>query len=198
VSHRFVLASQSAARKAVLMAAGVLFQAEAAWVDETAIKLEHLSKGASPLEVARILAEAKAVEVSKRLPGLVLGADQTLDLDGRLFDKPASVEELRNQLLELRGRTHVLHAGLAAARSGATVWRHEGRAVLTMRSFSDAFLDDYLAKEGEAVQACVGGYRLEGLGAQLFERIEGDYFTILGLPLLPVLGLLRREGLATA
>ncbi|MGC1304523.1 MAG: Maf family protein [Caulobacteraceae bacterium] len=197
MSDRFVLASQSAARKAVLAAAGVSFQAEAARVDEAAIKLEHLNQGASPPEVARILAEAKAVEVSTRLDGLVLGADQTLDLDGRLFDKPSSVDDLRSQLLELRGRTHVLHAGLAAARSGALVWRHEGRATLTMRSFSNAFLDDYLTQEGEAVQACVGGYRLEGLGAQLFDRIEGDYFTILGLPLLPVLGLLRREGLAT-
>ncbi len=195
MSDRFVLASQSAARKAVLSDAGVVFHAEAAHVDETAIKLERLAQGASPLDVAQVLAEAKAVEVSRRTSGLVLGADQTLDLDGRLFDKPSSLAQLREQLLDLRGRTHLLHSSLAAARDGEVVWRHDGRASLTMRAFSDAFLEDYLVREGEAVQACVGGYRLEGLGVQLFERIDGDYFTILGLPLLPVLALLRREGL---
>jgi septum formation protein len=198
MSEPFVLASQSAARKAVLAGAGVRFQAEAARVDEAVIKTERLAQGASPLDIARTLAEAKAVEVSRRLSGLVLGADQTLDLDGGLFDKPTSMEELRQHLTALRGRTHVLHAAMAAARSGEIVWRHEARAVLTMRGFSDAFLDRYLLDEGEAARACVGGYRLEGPGAQLFERIEGDYFTILGLPLLPVLALLRREGLATA
>jgi septum formation protein len=195
----FVLASQSAARKAVLRDAGIDFQAEAAQVDEAAIKAERLAAGNTPLQVARVLAEAKAVEVSRRMPeALVLGADQTLDLDGQLFDKPASVEQLRAQLMELRGRTHLLHAALAVARDGDVVWRYEGLARLTMRAFSDDFLEDYLAREGEAVQACVGGYRLEGLGVQLFERIDGDYFTILGLPLLPVLALLRREDLAAA
>jgi septum formation protein len=198
MNDQFVLASQSAARKAVLRDAGIRFVAEAAHVDEAAVKAEHLVRGASPLEVAKVLAEAKAVEVSRRTPGLVLGADQTLDLEGRLFDKPASVMQLRAQLLELRGRTHFLHSALAAARDGKVVWRHEGLARLTMRAFSNAFLEDYLAREGEAVQACVGGYRLEGLGVQLFEAIDGDYFTILGLPLLPVLALLRREGLAAA
>lgn len=197
-SSQFVLASQSAARKAVLNDAGIRFEAQAAHVDEGAIKTERVATGASPLQVAQVLAEAKAVEVSRRTPGLVLGADQTLDLDGRLFDKPASVAELREQLLELRGRAHLLHSALAAARDGEVVWRHEGLAHLTMRGFSDVFLEDYLAREGEAVQACVGGYRLEGLGVQLFEQIDGDYFTILGLPLLPVLALLRREGLAAA
>jgi septum formation protein len=198
MSDRFVLASQSAARKAVLRDAGIAFQAEAAHVDEAAIKVERLVAGDSPLDVAKVLAEAKAVEVSRRTPGLVLGADQTLDLDGRLFDKPASVDQLRAQLMELRGSTHLLHSALAVARDGEVVWRHEGLARLTMRAFSNAFLEDYLAREGEAVQACVGGYRLEGLGVQLFEAIDGDYFTILGLPLLPVLALLRREGLAAA
>jgi septum formation protein len=198
MNDRFVLASQSAARKAVLRDAGIRFDAEGAQVDEGAIKAERLAAGAAPLQVAQVLAEAKAVEVSRRTPGLVLGADQTLDLDGRLFDKPASVAQLRAQLLDLRGRTHLLHAALAAARDGEVVWRHDGLARLTMRDFSDAFLDDYLAREGEAVQACVGGYRLEGLGVQLFEAIDGDYFTILGLPLLPVLTLLRREGLVAA
>ncbi len=198
MNDRFVLASQSAARKAVLSEAQIRFEAQAAHVDEGFIKAERLAEGASPLEVAQVLAEAKALEVSWRTPGLVLGADQTLDLDGRLFDKPSSVAQLREQLLELRGRTHLLHSALAGAREGKVVWRHEGLARLTMRAFSDAFLEDYLAREGEAVQACVGGYRLEGLGVQLFEQIDGDYFTILGLPLLPVLALLRREGLAAA
>jgi len=194
----FTLASQSAARKAILKGAGVAFDAESPRVDEATIKTRLLADGASPLRIACALAQAKAVEVSARTSGLVLGADQTLDLDGRLFDKPVSLDDLQAQLRELRGREHVLHAALAAARGGEVVWRYEGRAVLAVRSFSDAFLEDYLTAEGEMAQACVGGYRLEGLGAQLFERIEGDYFTILGLPLLPVLDLLRREGLAAA
>ncbi len=189
-----VLASRSAARRAVLAAAGIAFEVETASVDEAALKRDRPHD--TPRQIARALADAKAQDVSARRPGLVLGADQTLDLDGALFDKPDSLDAVREQLLALRGRSHVLHSGLALAEGGEVVWRGEAQARLTVRAFSDGFLDAYLTAEGEAVQACVGGYRLEGLGAQLFERIEGDYFTVLGLPLLLLLDELRARGLA--
>jgi septum formation protein len=124
----------------------------------------------------------------------VIGADQVLNLGGRIFDKPASAHEARRHLLELRGRSHILETAVCCAAADNIVWRHLGRATLTMRMFSDAFLDDYLSRTGSDVLTSVGGYRLESLGAQLFDAVEGDYFTILGLPLLPLLDFLRRQG----
>ena len=189
-----VLASHSAARARLLTEAGVVFDVEGPQVDEGSRKAEALARGLDPRAVALDLAEAKALEVSRRRAGLVIGADQTLDLDGRLFDKPQTLQVARTQLQALSGRAHRLHSAVALAETRAVRWHEVQTVTLHMRVVSDAFLDDYLAREGEALLGCVGAYRLEGLGAQLFERIEGDYFTVLGLPLLPLLAALRDEG----
>lgn len=187
-----VLASTSAARRAMLDAAGVTHQAVSAGVDEEAAKaaLNHLDGRG----LADALAELKAIKVSSRRPGdLVLGCDQTLELeDGTLLDKPG--ENLGDQLRLLSGKTHRLHSAVVAGENGQPVWRHVERAKLTMRVLSDAFITDYVAHEAAAVAGCVGGYRIEGRGAQLFTRIEGSHFTILGLPLLPLLDWLRVRG----
>ena len=189
-----VLASTSASRAAVLRAAGVAFEAVAPGVDEDTAKAALIGEGAGPREVADALAELKALRVSARRDGLVIGADQTLDLDGVLFDKAADLAEARERLQAMRGRMHRLHAGVVVARDGQPIWREVQTSSLWMRPFSDAFLDDYLEREGEAALSSVGCYRLEGLGAQLFSRIDGDYFAILGLPLLGLLDLLRLHG----
>ena len=189
-----ILASKSAARRAVLDGAGVAYEAVVAGVDEDAVKTRMLATGAGPREVADALAELKAVRVSCNRQGFVIGADQTLDLDGRLYDKADDVATARDRLITLRGKTHRLHSAVVVAREGVPIWRETATATLTMRDFSDAFLDAYLATEGEAALGSVGCYRLEGPGAQLFSNIEGDYFAILGLPLMGLLDLLRRHG----
>jgi septum formation protein len=189
-----ILASTSSARRAVLEGAGVPFEAARSDVVEDAAKASLLAHGAGPKAVAEALAEQKAVGVSKARHGLVIGADQTLDLDGRLYDKAADLPAARSRLLELRGRTHQLHSAVAVAEAGRPVWAQTVSATLTMRDFSEAFLDDYLAREGAAALGSVGCYRLEGLGVQLFADIDGDYFTILGLPLMGLLELLRARG----
>jgi septum formation protein len=187
-----VLASTSVARRDMLSAAGVIHEALAAAVDEEAAKqaLRHLD-GRS---LADALAELKAVKLSSRRPGdLVLGCDQTLELeDGTLIDKPGAA--VAEQLRQLQGKTHCLYSAGVAAENGQPVWRHVERAKLTMRPLSDAFIADYVTDEGAAVAGCVGGYRIEGRGVQLFSRIEGSHFTILGLPLLPLLAWLRVRG----
>jgi len=193
-----ILASQSASRAAVLAGAGVAFEAAPSGVDEDDLKADLLARGVGPDGIARVLADAKAVAVSATHSGLVIGADQTLDLDGVLYDKASSLAEARERLLIFRARSHKLHAAVTVARDGAVIWRCLQTSNLAMRSFSDAFLDDYLALEGEAILGSVGCYRLEGPGVQLFETIEGDYFAILGLPLLGLLDLLRREGALAA
>ncbi len=191
------LASRSAARAAILRAAGIAFQTVSPDVDEAVAKRGLRAEGATPRAVAETLARMKAIAVSRDRAGLVIGADQTLELDGELHDKAASLEEARRRLTLLRGKTHALHAAVAVARGGVAIWDHAETARLTMRAFSDRFLDRYLARAGEAILTSVGGYQLEGEGAQLFEAIEGDYFAILGLPLLPLLETLRREGALT-
>ncbi len=187
-----VLASTSAARRAALDAAGVRFEAAAAGVDEDAVKhaLQHLDGRG----MADALAELKAVKLSSRRPAdLVLGCDQTLELeDGTLLDKPG--DALAEQLRRLSGKTHRLHSAIVAAENGQPVWRHVERAKLTMRPLSDEFIAGYVATEGSAVAGCVGGYRIEGRGIQLFSRVEGSHFAILGLPLLPLLDWLRVRG----
>lgn len=187
-----VLASTSAARRDMLSAAGVIHEALAAAVDEEAAKqaLRHLD-GRS---LADALAELKAVKLSSRRPGdLVLGCDQTLELeDGTLIDKPGTA--VAEQLHQLQGKAHCLYSAVVAAENGQPVWRHVEHAKLTMRPLSDAFIADYVTDEGAAVAGCVGGYRIEGRGVQLFSRIEGSHFTILGLPLLPLLAWLRARG----
>jgi septum formation protein len=192
------LASKSTVRAQLLSAAGLRFETTGSGVDEDAEKRRLLAAGADPRAVAAALGEAKALTVSRRRPGLVIGADQTLDLDGRLNDKVASLAEGRTRLQALRGRAHQLHAGVTLARDGAVVWSHSQSATLTMRTFSDAYLDGYLSRNAEAVLASVGCYQLEGEGLQLFEAIDGDYFTILGLPMLPLLAALRREAAVAA
>jgi septum formation protein len=188
-----ILASTSASRQALLRGAGVVFTAEAARIDERAVEAGLV--GRSPADVALALSEAKARDVSTRYPGaLVIGADQTLSLGERSFHKPATPADARAQLQALRGATHHLNSGVACARDGEIVFRHVASAAMSMRPFSDAFLDQYLAVAGDAVLKSVGCYQLEGPGIQLFDHIAGDYFTILGLPLMPLLAALRNLG----
>ncbi|HEY2356119.1 MAG TPA: Maf family protein [Phenylobacterium sp.] len=194
MSARLVLASKSATRRAVLEGAGVAYEASSSGVDEEAAKVELLAAGANPRQVAEALAERKAVAISRGRPELVVGADQTLEFEGRLYDKAKTVEDARTRLKTLRGKPHQLHSAVVVARDGKAVWRETESATLTMRAFTDGFLDDYLATEGESVLGSVGCYRLEGPGVQLFSSIQGDYFTILGLPLMGLLELLRKEG----
>jgi septum formation protein len=189
-----ILASKSAARRAVLDGAAVAYEAVVAGVDEDAVKVEMLANGAGPRDVAEALAERKALVVSLARTGLVIGADQTLDLDGTLYDKAPDLQSAATRLKVLRGKTHRLHSAVVVARDGIPIWREVVTATLTMRDFSDAFLETYLATEGEAALGSVGCYRLEGPGAQLFSKIEGDYFAILGLPLMGLLDLLRQHG----
>ncbi len=189
-----VLASKSTARRAVLDGAGVPYEAATSGVDEDAVKTAMLAKGAGAREVAEALAELKALAVSKGRPEYVVGADQTLEFEGGLYDKVETITQARERLRRLRGRPHQLHSAVVVAKDGVAVWRETVTATLTMRDFSDDFLDAYLAAEGEAALGSVGCYRLEGQGVQLFSNIDGDYFTILGLPLMGLFGLLRQRG----
>ena len=189
-----ILASQSSARRAVLDGAGVPYEALVAGVDEESVKTALLAEGASPRDIADALAEVKALKISRGRPGFVIGADQTLELEGRLYDKAETVDAARERLKLMRGKVHQLHSAVVVAHGGAPIWREVVSARLTMRDFSDDFLEAYLAQEGQAALGSVGCYRLEGPGAQLFSKIEGDYFAILGLPLMGLLDLLRRHG----
>lgn len=192
---QLVLASASSVRARLLESAGIAFETCPAHVDEVAVKRSLLAEGARPRDVAGALAELKALRVSSSRPGiLVIGADQVVDFHGELLSKSETIVEARTQLARLRGRPHRLLSAAVLVRDGAVQWWHTHEARLWMRDFSDAFLDDYLDREGEAVLASVGGYRLEDRGVQLFERIEGDYFSILGLPLVPLLTALRDQG----
>ena len=189
-----ILASQSPARQALLANAGIAFEAIPAEIDERAIQLA--SGLSAPGEIAALLAREKAVGVSLRHPGqFVVGADQTLALGERLFSKPAGRAEAARQLSALAGRTHELHSAVAVARDGATLFAEIAIARMTMRPLDDTAIPAYLDVAGEAVTTSVGAYQLEGLGVHLFERIEGDHFTILGLPLLALLKFLRSERL---
>jgi septum formation protein len=196
---RLILASASAARVALLRGAGLAVEAQPAHIDEAEIKAAAQADGASPDETALLLAELKAARIARREPdALVIAADQLLVCGDDWFDKPPTLDAARDQLRALRGRTHMLVTAVVCQRGEARIWHHVARPSLAMRDFSDGFLDAYLAAEGDALTASVGAYRLEGMGVQLFERIEGDYFSILGLPLLPLLGFLRQHGALTA
>ncbi len=196
---RLLLASGSGTRLALLGHAGLAVEAIPAHVDEAAIKQAARAEGVDADETALLLAGLKAERVARREPdALVIGADQILVCEDRWFDKPESVDAAREHLRALRGRTHVLVTAVLCQRGAVRVWHHVEKPRLVMREVSDAFLDNYLAAEGDAVTASVGAYRLEGLGAQLFDGIDGDYFAVLGLPLLPLLGFLRQHGALAA
>jgi septum formation protein len=193
-SQPLVLASQSRARQALLLNAGIPFDAVPADIDERAV--QHASGLTSPGEIAARLAEEKAAQVSSRLPGrLVLGADQTLALGERSFHKPADRAQAVAQLRALSGRRHELHSAIALVRNGQTVFADVSVARMTMRQLDDAQIEGYLNEAGEAATASVGAYQLEGLGVHLFSGIHGDHFTILGLPLVPLLEFLRAQRL---
>lgn len=186
-----ILASGSASRRAILEAAGVVFEIDPADLDEAVIAARFPGPAeALPLK----LAEEKALAVASRREGLVLGADQILEADGAVFGKAQSVDEARARLMALRGKTHRLLGGVAAARDGNIVWRCQSECRMHVRAFSERFLDAYVAEAGAILTTGVGAYAYEGLGAQLFERVDGDYFSVLGLPLLPVLTMLREQG----
>ncbi len=186
-----VLASKSASRQAMLQQAGVAFEARPADIDERA--LEAAMTGAEAGDIALALAEAKAAAVDA--PGrLVLGSDSLVEVDGRRFDKPESREAAAQHLRFFSGRTMHLHSAAALVRDGDMVWRHKALARLRVRRLSEDFIENYLEAEWPAVGWCVGVFRIEGPGVQLFEGFDGDYFTVLGMPLLPVLGALREQG----
>jgi septum formation protein len=190
-----ILASASTARRAVLEAAGLRFEAIAAAVDEAAIKESARAEGYPAADAAMMLAEAKARRIAARRPeALVIGCDQMLVLENRWFDKPESIEDARRHLEALRGKTHQLVTAVLCWRGGQRIWQHVATPRLTMRPVSDAFLDAYLALEGDQVTTTVGAYRLEGPGIHLFDKVEGEHAAILGLPLLPLLGFLRQHG----
>lgn len=195
MAETLVLASASPSRRMLMENAGLKFQAVAAQIDERAIEREIEHRALGPDELALELACTKALEVSSRFPqALVIGCDQTMSLGQQVFHKPADRAEARANLVLLRGRTHRLNSGVVLVRGGREIWRHLSTADLSMREFSDAFLEDYLVRCGDDVMKSVGCYQLEGIGIQLFNSISGDYFTILGLPLLPLLEQLRMLG----
>lgn len=191
-----ILASESIARARLLEAAGLAFIVEPAGLDEATMRFAISGEnGLDPQDVGEVLARAKAEAISDIASGAwVIGADQVLTLDGAILSKPDSMEEARAQLLDLSGKTHILHSAVALASKGEASWAHIETAHLTMRKLTPQYIGRYLAAAGEQVLGCVGAYQVEALGIQLFEKIEGDFFTVLGLPLLPLLDALRREG----
>lgn len=191
---QLILASQSLARRAVLDAAGLRYVARPAAVDEAAIKEAAQAEVIPAADAALMLADAKAERIARRDPeALVIGCDQLLVCEGAWFDKPADVAAARQQLLRLKGRRHELVTAVVCHRHGGRIWQHVATPQLAMRDFSDAFLDAYLAAEGDRLTQSVGAYRLEGPGIQLFSRVEGEHAAILGLPLLALLDFLRQH-----
>lgn len=190
-----VLASASPFRRKMLEDAGVAVETARPDIDERAVEDAVEGSGVTPEDLASILAEAKALDVSERMPGrLVVGADQTLSLGDAVLHKARDMEEARRRLLALSGRTHALNSAVVLARDGRVLWRHVGVARLTMRTLDPGFVGRHLSRVGDGVLGSVGAYQVEGEGIQLFERIEGDHFTIVGLPLLPLLAKLRELG----
>lgn len=191
-----ILASQSTTRRLLLQNAGLDVECHPTHLDESAIKAALKVKNALPRDVADVLADMKARRIAQKYPDkVVIGADQVLVHKGRIFDKPTTFDEAKSQLLTLRGQTHLLLSAVVIYNKAAPVWRHIGRAELTMRDFSRAFLETYCAELGDDLFTTVGGYKLESLGSQLFLSVKGDYFSILGLPLLAVLDFLRGQGI---
>lgn len=191
-----VLASASATRRKLLEGAGLTFSTKGSELDEAAMRAAMGLEGTvEPSDVAEVLARAKAEDVSAQVgDAFVIGGDQVMAADGKIYGKPHSMEDARARLLDLSGKSHQLHTAVVVATGGATVWAHTDVANLTMRRLSPEFVGRYLAAAGQGVMGSVGAYQIESLGIQLFEKIEGDFFSILGLPLLPLLDALRREG----
>lgn len=192
---QLVLASASKTRAKLLEDAGVPVLCDPANVDEDGVKESLKAEGATAVQVAETLAELKARAVSRRHPGaFVIGGDQTLDCNGIWFDKPVDMDQARGHMMALRGKAHRLNAAVCVMRDDEVLWHLNDPVEMVMRSFSDDFLDWYIGECGTEICDSVGGYRLEGLGAQLFSAVRGDYFTVLGLPLLPLLDFLRANG----
>lgn len=199
MATRLILASNSASRKALMAGARLDFTSEAADIDERQIEAELAAKDATPPEIAVALARAKAIEVSRRMPDAhVIGSDQVLSLGGRLLHKPANMAEAGDHIRAMSGTTHHLNCGVAIAHKGEAIWSDVSIARMTMRPISDDFLERYLAMAGDGILGSVGAYHFEGPGIQLFEKIDGDYFTILGLPMLTLLAGLRQLDLIDA
>jgi septum formation protein len=195
MSETIIIASNSPFRKAMLANAGIAFQAVPADINERAVEAPLRESGATPDDVALVLAQAKALDVSERHAGaLVLGCDQTLSLGDEVFHKPADMEAARRHLLALSGKTHQLNSAAVLVRDGNVLWSHVGIANMTMRKLEPAFIGRHLARVGARALSSVGAYQIEGEGIQLFEKIDGDTFTIIGLPLLEVLAALRELG----
>ncbi|KAB2785312.1 Maf-like protein [Brucella anthropi] len=196
MTDKLVLASKSPFRSALLKNAGIEFSTASADIDERAVEAPLYETGATPEEVAQVLAEAKALDVSEKNPGaVVIGCDQTLSLGDEIFHKPADIEAARRQLLKFSGKTHQLNSAVVLVKDGKTLWRHVSIARMTMRDLDPGFVGRYLGRVGDIALSSVGAYQVEGPGIQLFDKIEGDYFTIVGLPLLPLLAELRKEKL---
>jgi septum formation protein len=196
MTRRIILASASPFRRKLLEDAGIEFEAIPASIDERAVEAPLEGSGATPEEVASVLAEVKALNVSKKNPGaLVIGSDQTLSLGDVVFHKPVDMENARRHLLKLAGKIHHLNSAVVLVRDSETLWRHVGIARLTMRQLDPGFIGRHLSRVGDKALSSVGAYQIEGEGIQLFERIEGDYFTVVGLPLIPLLAALRDLGM---
>jgi len=191
---RVILASGSAIRKQILDGASLDYEVIVKPVDEAAIKDSMLAENSRLQDIADALAEAKALRVSRQTDGFVIGADQIMVMDNQLFDKPKDMGEARERLLSMRGKKHELIGAVVICENGQPVWRHLSKTKLWVRDFSETFLEWYIEQEGEALMKSVGAYRFEGLGSQLFEKVEGGFFAILGLDLLPVLDYLRVRG----
>lgn len=194
MSLPIILASGSQIRREILSSAGLDYTVITKPVDEAAIKAAMLAEGALPRDIADALAEAKSIRVSQHEQGLVIGADQIMVMDGKIFDKPINMQEARERLLSMRGKNHHLIGAVVICENGHPVWRHISKTTLSVRDFSEEFVDYYLEEEGDIILKSVGAYRFEGRGAQLFSHVDGDFFSILGLSLLPVLDYLRLRG----
>jgi septum formation protein len=190
--RQLILASASRHRAAMLSGAGIEFRVEAAKLDERAVEEPLARSGATPADIAEVLANAKAADVASRHPtALVIGCDQTLELDGTILHKPATMEDARRRLLALSGKAHMLHSAVCLVKGEETLWRHVDTTIVRVRPLDPGFVARHLARAGEGVLGSVGAYQIEGLGAQLLESVEGDFFSVVGLPLLPLLARLR-------
>ncbi len=195
MTHSIILASGSPYRRKILEDAGLQLVVKGSDIDERAVEQAVAHTGLKPDDLAQILAEAKAIDISQNHPGvLVIGADQILSLDEHILHKPADMEEARRRLLKLSGRTHQLNSAVVIAKDGEAIWRHLSVAQMTMRELDPGFIGRHLSSVGEIALSSVGAYQIEGKGIQLFEKIEGDYFSIIGMPLLPLLDKLRELG----